>query len=221
MTASAVAKKFRFDVLFLDFDGVVVDSNGIKNRAFEEIFEKYPDHFDALMAYHLSHNHVPRRAKFEHAAREILKIEDQDQWIDERVSEFTALTRRAVVECPFIGGAREFLESQSLIQPLVLVSATPLEELEIILHERAIRVYFHSVYGAPEPKPEIMTRVLTEQGWSKDRSLFIGDSPEDLKSARKVGVPFLGVVGNTDFDGGEIPVVIDLKEATEWIGALK
>lgn len=218
MTAPTGAKKSRYDVVFLDFDGVVVDSNGIKNRAFEEIFERYPAQFDTLMAYHLSHNHVPRRTKFEYVAREILKIDEPEQWIDERVSEFTALTRRAVVECSYIGGAREFLERQSLLQPLVLVSATPLEELEIILHEREIRVFFHSVFGAPEKKAEIITRVLAEHGWAKDKSLFLGDSPEDLASAREAGVSFLGIVGNADFEGKGVPVAVDMRDAAEWIG---
>lgn len=214
-----MAEPKELDVIFLDFDGVIVESNGIKNRAFEEIFSRYPERRDELMSYHLSNNHVARGAKFEHVAREILEIDDVTTWVFERVSEFTAMTRKAVIECPFVGGAEAFLLEESSVQPLVIVSATPLEELELILHARSIRRHFHSVHGAPESKPAIFERVLRENGWRSAHSLFLGDSAEDLISSRAAGIPFLGVVGNSDFEGEGVPVVLDLEDAGNWLRA--
>ena len=58
--------------IILDFDGVLVESNREKTRAFDELFARYPAHRDAMMAYHAAHLSEPRRPKLERCVYEIM-----------------------------------------------------------------------------------------------------------------------------------------------------
>ena len=52
--------------IVLDFDGVIVESLGIKTQAFRDLFSDYPQHLGDIMSYHLSHTSILRYIKFEY-----------------------------------------------------------------------------------------------------------------------------------------------------------
>ncbi len=205
-----------FELVFLDFDGVVVQSNDIKDRAFEKIFAQVPEHRDELMAYHMGHNAVPRREKFRYAVHEVVRAPEGDALVDRWVSQFEHLTREEVIECPYVSGAERFLSRVSETLPLVLVSATPQVDLDLIVDRRGLRPYFSEVHGANAPKSLVMRKVLEARSMSAARTLFLGDSPEDLTAAQKAGVAFLGIHGRTKF-ASEVESVADLGEALAWL----
>ena len=57
-------KKTRLKVIALDFDGTLVESNNIKDRAFETIFCEWPEHKETMMRWHLTHDSIERGEKF-------------------------------------------------------------------------------------------------------------------------------------------------------------
>ena len=57
-------KKTRLKVIALDFDGTLVESNNIKDRAFEIIFSEWPRYTERMMKWHLMHNTRERKEKF-------------------------------------------------------------------------------------------------------------------------------------------------------------
>ena len=57
-------KKSRLHALILDFDGVGVDSVGTKDRAFQEIFSRFPGVFHNAMDYHYRNSGLSRIEKF-------------------------------------------------------------------------------------------------------------------------------------------------------------
>ena len=141
-------------LLILDFDGVVVMSNDIKDEAFRQIFSRwFPDRLGDLMHYHLSHNAIPRRAKFDHVVKVILCDSRGDSLVEELTREFERLTRQAVIDCPYGEGALEFLRVWSQRIPLYLASATPQLDLDLVVDGRKLRPFFKGVFGAPEKKP--------------------------------------------------------------------
>ena len=73
-----------------------------------------------------------------------------------------------------------------------LVSATPQEELNIIIKERKLDVYFKKVYGAPINKIDILKQIMVSEKALVDEMLFIGDSPEDQNAAESLGIHFIG-----------------------------
>ena len=59
-------------LILLDFDGVIIESVGIKDEAFEKLYQNYPKHLTQIMEYHLSHNATIRFIKFRYIVENIL-----------------------------------------------------------------------------------------------------------------------------------------------------
>jgi HAD superfamily hydrolase (TIGR01549 family) len=178
-------------VIILDFDGVVVESNSIKHNAFSELFQEYPEHHDRIMQYHFAHNHVNRHAKFKYITEKILKQKYTQRMGKKLAARFSGLTREKIINCPFVEGALDFIQHFYKKNPLYIASATPLDELRVILRSRELLGYFKSIYGAPISKAKMFSEIIRKENVSPDEVLFIGDSPEDYKVAQEVGIHFL------------------------------
>lgn len=179
-------------VVILDFDGVVLESVGIKTRAFRELFSFRPDHVDEIVEYHSRNTGVSRFDKFRYIYREILKeplSDEQFAWLSEQ---YASLVVDGVVASPFVPGAKEFLENYSKKIPLFVVSASPQEELVSIIGRRGLSSHFRKIYGAPTRKEQAIREILTITGFGPDQTLFVGDALNDLKAALDSGVRFVG-----------------------------
>ena len=119
----------KIKVLAVDFDGTLVDSNGIKDNAFEYIFSKWPEHRDETMRWHLADNTTIRDEKFRYFVEEVLRLHGDDKLIKQLTKVFSELSFKAIVNCPMVDGVLEFLDAYKSKVQLFLVSATPSEEL--------------------------------------------------------------------------------------------
>lgn len=200
--------------LLLDFDGVIVESNGIKDAAFRQLLQPFPGHSEALWHYHMSHNAVDRYAKFAYFTRQIFGHEDPE--IQSKfASDFEAMADAAIRVCPFVPGALEFLEFFSKLMPLHLSSATPDKNLEQILAYRNLTRFFTTVSGSTEEKPQAISRILRESKLFPQEVLFIGDSPEDYTAANSAGIRFMTRISDR-YDTRQMPPgCIDLFAAME------
>ena len=187
-------------VIALDFDGTLVESNHIKDQAFETIFSDWPDYLDDMMEWHLIYNTVDRREKFRYFVEEILKQANKKELIKKLTDKFSELTQKAIIHCPMVKGAQVFLDACIDKISLFLISATPQEELNIILKERSLNRYFQEIYGAPINKVEVLKKIMTFEKVSKDEILYIGDSPEDQKAALMLGIHFIGRKSDRQLD---------------------
>jgi len=203
--------------IVLDFDGVMVESNKIKHEAFSEIFSQYPEHYEEMMSYHLSHNHVHRRDKFKHIYENILKKKYRDEDIEKLANRFSELTRRKIIESDYVDGAMEFMEYFYGRVPLYLASATPLDELEIILKERGIAAFFRRIYGAPMKKKDMFSDILEKEEISSGELLFIGDSPEDYRVAKDSGIKFVARISDSSVSEGNIVKFNNMKEIRKYL----
>lgn len=186
-------------VIVLDFDGVIVESNAIKHQAFSELFSVFPERREEIMAYHLSHNAVNRHEKFRYIMEKILKQKYDKKLAKKWALKFSELTRDKIIRCPYVAGALEFIKYFSGRYPLYLASATPLDELKVILKERGILQHFKSAYGAPTPKIEMLTDIAKKEMVKPSEILYIGDSRDDYVASREVGCTFIGRISEHDF----------------------
>lgn len=181
--------------LILDFDGVIVESNDLKTRAFEKVFARFPEHAGAMMAYHEAHVSASRFDKFRYLVTELLGRADDDALMGELAEAFSAETRRQVAECPMVPGAAEFLASVTTRVPVYLASVTPQADLEAILELRGLTHHFTRVYGCPP-----WTKASAIEDIAGEGVLFIGDSAGDQRAALATGVEFLARDSGLPFD---------------------
>lgn len=180
--------------IIFDFDGVICESVGAKTDAFKKLFEHYPDHLEEIIKVHMDYGGTSRFKKFEIIFRDILKKELTDEESERLGKDFTKYCYDEVVKCPYVKGAREFLEAHYQKLLLFVVSGTPEEELISIAQDRNLKHFFKGIYGSPRSKYELISLILNENQVAADEAVFVGDSINDLEGAQKAGIEFIGRV---------------------------
>lgn len=198
-----------------DFDGVVVDSNDIKEQAFLDIFKgEAPEHYDALVAFHEANPALSRSPTMRGCAKEVLGLEGEaaESLTEAWVALYTKLTRQRVTDCPYILGAKELIVELKKQYPILLASATPEGEVIKIVEARGITNLFDMIHGAPIDKTERMHEFMQKVDCGPEEFLYIGDSGSDWEAARKAGVHFIGIDQGKKFPGFDGSVVKDHHE---------
>jgi len=184
-----------YQAFFFDFDGVLVDSVEVKTRAFASLFEPYgPDVVQKVIDHHRDNGAMTRVEKFRIYYREFLGLPLIDSELRSLCDRFAALVVDEVIAAPEIPGAEQFVKNHFSVVPCFIVSATPDEEIKLIVRRRGWTRYFRGIHGAPATKRDILNSILSRNAFSTDRCLYFGDAEGDLRAAEACGVNFLGIV---------------------------
>jgi HAD superfamily hydrolase (TIGR01549 family) len=188
----------KFQAVFFDFDGVILDSFDVKTKAFATMFRPYgPDVEKAVIGYHLANGGISRIKKFEYYYKKILKKPFTQDTLDGLGDKFTQLAMEGVLAAPFIDGAMESLEMLNKQNvPAFVVSGTPKEEIEQIVEKRKLTRYFLEVHGSPCSKQNIVRDIAFRHNLRLKSCLFVGDAITDFEAAQLCGTAFLGIVKN-------------------------
>ncbi|MFA5962415.1 MAG: HAD hydrolase-like protein [Sphingomonas sp.] len=196
----------RYDAIFFDFDGVIADSVDAKIMAFGELYRDFgPAVRAAVMAYQRA---VPGETRFDKIPkfhRELLGIELTPVEIAEWCDRLSDIVLDEVVASPLLPDVPEVLAL--LLEcgvPAHIVSGTPHDELQIIVERKGLRGFFASARGAPQKKHVIVEEILTAEGLSRERCLFVGDAMTDHDCASACAMAFLGcaAAGQSPFPAG-------------------
>lgn len=201
----------------LDFDGVIIESVGIKDEAFRFLFEGYPDKINEIMDYHRSHNAAIRFDKFRLITENILKQPFSDRTAEELKTRFSRFVLDKVITCPFVVGAMDLLRFYQNRCSLYLASINPEEELAEILRMRGLTKFFKKVYAHPWHKAEAIREIMRMEEAAPGQIVFIGDSFEDYQAAAEVKVRFIGRDSGRPFHNAGIFVGRDLREILEHL----
>jgi phosphoglycolate phosphatase len=204
-------------VLILDFDGVIVESNDVKTKAFEKVFAEFPKHFNAMMSYHHEHVSLTRFAKFDHLA-ELLGRPDDILLKTKLALSFSEQVVSKMKKVPLVPGAETFLHWASNQFPLYLSSVTPESELKLILSYRNLNSWFKEVYGCPPwTKRKSIIDVLSKEQIQPQNALLIGDSAGDQLAAIETGVRFLARNSGLSFYSPAPLAFKDLNEIGQYL----
>lgn len=212
-------------VLVFDFDGVIIESADIKTRAFRDLFSAYPDHMDAIVAYHEANAGISRFKKIRHIHKHFLGKPLADQEEQKLGERFATLVVKEVLRCPFVPGALELLRACSRTHALFVASGTPEEELRRLVEARGLAGLFREVCGSPKTKDAILEDILAVTKAPRTSILFVGDGLSDYEAASAAGVAFIGRVRPASrnlFEPFGVPVVedlFDLGRMLEGLGA--
>jgi HAD superfamily hydrolase (TIGR01549 family) len=186
----------KWQAVFFDFDGVILDSVDIKTKAFAKMFRQYgPEVERAVVDYHLANGGVSRFKKFEYYYKYILKKPITQNNLESLGHEFNQLAINGVLTAPFINGALETLKQLKKDGvPAFVVSGTPDEEIKVIVEKRNLALYFIEVHGSPRKKEVIVQELASRHTYRLEDCLFIGDATTDYEAAQVCRTQFLGIV---------------------------
>jgi phosphoglycolate phosphatase-like HAD superfamily hydrolase len=178
-----------------DFDGVLADSVEVKTSAFEALYLQHgPEVAADVVRYHREHGGMPRREKFRHFEARLLGRQADEAELDRLCEAFSRLVLDGVVAAPEIPGALAFLRRWHGRVPLFVDSATPDQELAVILKRRGLDGYFEAAYGSTRTKAENLASILAAGGYAPEKTLFFGDALSDHAAAQACSARFLGIV---------------------------
>jgi HAD superfamily hydrolase (TIGR01549 family) len=184
----------RFVAIVFDFDGVILESVNLKAEAFRQLFRDHPTQQERIVQLHLTKGGLSRYEKFRRIYQDYLHLPLPDEEMTRLDVEFSQLVEQATHTCPYVPGARAFIERQARERSLFIASGTPQIELRRVVAARDLDQYFVGVYGSPRTKVELLSAILSRVAAPAEAVLFIGDSIIDYEAAMATGVRFCGRV---------------------------
>jgi len=170
--------------IFIDFDGVIVDSNGFKEKAIKKSIFKIKgkdNHSLEAINYFNINAGISRKRK--------LSLFFNDQDVSEIMKKYSYSCKSFFSEAHPTIGLKEFLEyiniNHRAIKMFVL-SGGEIEEIKLFLKKHNLLAYFEDILSSNLPKIEH----LKNKGASEN-DIFIGDSKNDLEASLNCNVKFI------------------------------
>jgi len=184
----------KIQTLFWDFDGVIMDSNTVRDRGFEEVLKDYPQpEIDALMDFHRRNGGLSRYVKFRYFFEDIrsesITKEEVNIWADK----FSKIMMQLLINSDLlIQETLNFIKANTEKYKMHIVSGSDQTELRKICESLDIAKYFNSIHGSPTPKNDLVADLLQTHSYDKSTCLLIGDSKNDFEASKINGIQFMG-----------------------------
>lgn len=203
--------KFEHKVILWDFDGVLMNSNEVRDLGFEKVLVNYPkEQVDQLMQFHRKNGGLSRYVKFRYFFEEVLEQTTTESEIQELAASFSVIMRELLTNKELlIKDSINFVKKHYFAIPMHIVSGSDQSELRYLCKEMGIDIYFKSIHGSPTPKNTLVKEVIESNGYLKDELVLIGDSMNDYEAAKVNGIDFYGY-NNLEFSSQEINVIDSL-----------
>lgn len=182
------------DVIFWDFDGVILNSIPIRDKGFLHIFKDYPKELvNKLLEYHHKNGGLSRYVKIRYFYEELLKEPISEEKIQDLAQEFSIIMRKELINPELlIQDSLSFIQKYYQNSKFHIVSGSDQNELRFLCKELQIDKYFLSIHGSPTPKKQLIENILNEKNYSKEDCVLIGDSINDYEAAEHNQIGFWG-----------------------------
>jgi len=198
--------------IIFDFDGVLVESNEIRFNGFRKLFEGYPQgEIERLVSYAKANGGVSRNKKIEYFFNEIRQEPITGELVNQWAAKFSELVEQDIVEAKPVEGSLKFLEDYFSHFDFAIVSGSDQTELRRICEKRKIDHFFKIILGSPTEKKDNIATLLSNLNWRHDKSVYVGDSNNDLEAAKSNNLDFVGrCSGLMDWQNFDTSFVLDL-----------
>jgi HAD superfamily hydrolase (TIGR01549 family) len=194
--------------IFLDFDGVVMDSMTLKLDAYCHALSEFGFTRAAVREQQLLYAGLSRSRALPLMFKALSGGQDLDAAAQARVLErFAEEDIRLRPRMKLMPGAEGFLEEAGRRgMPLTVVTGTPQEVVDGTVERFALGRFFREVHGWPPLKAEHLAALPARQGLRPDETLYVGDAVQDINAAESAGMPFVAVDHGDGAFAGRNPV---------------
>lgn len=190
------------EVMVLDFDGVLVESNVMKKEMFFEIWEHTIDPCIVNDALQEGGDRFLIISKIcNRVYRDKKTIPDKYNYY---LSKYTESVRNKIIDNGLKDGVIDFLLHNK--KKLFINSSTPDVPLNEVCDDLDIRKYFQEILGATRSKKNNFIYIMSKYGVSSNEISFVGDMMSDKLVANDLGVEFISVFS----DGTDLNVMESL-----------
>ncbi len=183
-----------YKTLVFDCDGVVLNSNKVKTRAFFQAAMPYGEAAaQALVDYHVSHGGISRYKKFALFLDQLVPQyapEADGPNLEQLLDSYAKYVRECLLSCEIAEGLEE-LRQRTKNTKWLIVSGGDQSELREVFAKRGLDKLFNGgIFGSPDTKDEILAREITSNN-IQTPALFLGDSKYDYQAATTAGLDFV------------------------------
>lgn len=187
-----------YKTFIFDCDGVLLNSNLVKTKAFYQAALPYGEAAaQNLLEYHVANGGVSRYKKFNYFLEHIVPSHISgavDSDLDSLLSSYATLVKEGLLNCEIAVGLEE-LRHQTRQSRWLVVSGGDQKELRSIFTQRNLTSFFDGgIFGSPDTKDHILDRELNNEN-IQFPALFLGDSKYDYQAAHQAGTDFIFISG--------------------------
>ena len=197
-------------VLIFDFDGVILNSNKIKDEAFLSLYKKYGKKFsNYVLNHHKKNRGISRFKKFENYHKKLFGKNIKQKEMDDLNQNMKKIIINKMNKVRFIYGVKNFISKFYKKFDLFIISSSPENELIEICKKRKISTYFIQILGSPNDKFKNLNKIINNFNYKKKQILYLGDSFSDYVFAKKSNIEFIGVRNESFKSEVEISMTIN------------
>ena len=188
----------QYEQVIFDCDGVILDSNNIKSKAFaKSLIDEDKNLVEQFITYHKKNGGVSRFKKFEYFFKEIKNQNNYKNSLNNALSRYSALSYEGLLGSSEVKGVRSLLMSfYDLNIESFVVSGGEQNELRAVLKSKNLDHYFKKIYGSPVTKEEHLLNIRPT------KSLYFGDAKSDYIAAKNFDMDFVYISGFSDWEDG-------------------
>jgi phosphoglycolate phosphatase-like HAD superfamily hydrolase len=189
-------------IIFWDFDGVLINSNPIRDLGFEDCLSNFPKYqVEQLLSFHKSNGGLSRYVKFRYFFEKIRNEIVSEEIILDYANSFSLLMREKLVDKKLLIDTNiEFIKNNYKKYQFHITSGSDQNELRYLCNELDISKYFISINGSPTPKNDLIKQLLIFYNYDRLNCLLIGDSYNDYQASRLNGIYFKSYNGSKELD---------------------
>lgn len=182
----------RCSTLIFDFDGVILDSNVIKEEGFRRLFLDYgEDKASKIVAYHRANGGLSRYHKIRYFFTDILGEQTDEETVNKLAVRFSDITMELLKNPAIkIEDTLGYIRSVYKSKNLYIASASDEQDLVALCQHHGIDGLFQGIYGSPKTKTAIVKDIVSEV--VNADCVLIGDSSNDLSAAQSNNIAFIG-----------------------------
>lgn len=198
----------KFKVILWDFDGVLMNSNAVRDIGFEKVLACYPaEQVEALMNYHKANGGLSRYVKFRYFFEQIRNEVVSDEQIQELAKKFSIIMKEILFnKSLLIKDSIQFVKENFSKFKMHIVSGSDGVELRSLCKHLEIDNYFITIEGSPTTKNQLVKELLSTCNYSVNDCVLVGDSINDLEAARVNNISFAAYNNPVLFSSNSISI---------------
>jgi len=179
--------------IFLDFDGVIMDSMALKLESYCYALEEFEFVRNEIQELQLEYTGQSRNRVLDKMVTHITGDAPSDDNLQRLVDKFTEHDDASRPKMEVLPGALEFLTAVQQSHYVALVTGTPQFAIDATLEHHNLRQYFRDVCGTPRVKPEILKTLMETHSLNVDECIMVGDGKVDQVAADTNKMRFVGM----------------------------
>lgn len=200
----------RPELLMLDCDGVIYDTNRLKCDAYRYALDDAPgDRVEELVRWHQQTGGVSRFVKLRRFFEEIHPVADVEGALARALDRFSAYASAGYSRLVPRPEALELTARFGDPARVYVVSGGAQAELADVFAAAGVRSRFAAILGSPAPKRSHIAALLSAHGVAPRAALFVGDGWGDWDATQATGVPLVHLAEMSEWRGG-----VDIVAAT-------